>query len=127
MKDRELAIPVSDAFWYIRTLATELVHELGELGPLGVKSSQLVGSKALHSLDQEVRRNAVSERLEARTTCKWALGDWSWKVRCHTSITLTMVFSLEPEISNRHGACSCQLWAEGNFNLEASLDGDGVH
>ena len=73
-KARELAIPVSDAFWYIRTLATELVHELGELGPLGVKSSQLVWSKALRSLDQEVRRNAVSERLEARTTCKWALG-----------------------------------------------------
>ena len=44
-KARELAIPVSDAFWYIRTLATELVHELGELGPLGVKSSQLVWSQ----------------------------------------------------------------------------------
>ena len=73
-KARELAIPGSDAFWYIRTLATELVHELGELGPLGVKCSQLVWSKASHSLDQEVRRNAVSERLEARTTCKWALG-----------------------------------------------------
>ena len=66
---------MSDASWYIRTLATELVHELGELGSLVVKSSQLVWSKALHSLDQEVRRNAVSERLEVRTTCKWALGE----------------------------------------------------
>ena len=55
MKACELAIPGSDAFWYIRTLATELVHELGELGPLSVKSSQLVWSKALHSLDQKVR------------------------------------------------------------------------
>ena len=73
-KARELAISGSVAFWYIRTPAMELVHELGELGPLGVKCSQLVWSKASHSLDQEVRRNAVSERIVARTTCKWILG-----------------------------------------------------
>lgn len=105
---RELAILVSDDSWYVRTLATELVHELG---PLGAESSQPVLSKALHSLDQEVRRNAalalgkqakvaskhagalctpmlgnrpgvtsddpdadLSERLEVRTACMWALG-----------------------------------------------------
>lgn len=105
---RELAILVSDDSWYVRTLATELVHELG---PLGAERSQPVLSKALHSLDQEVRRNAalalgkqakvaskhagalctrmlgnrpgvtsddpdadLSERLEVRTACMWALG-----------------------------------------------------
>eukprot|EP00439_Symbiodinium_sp_Y106_P046717 s5453_g5.t5 len=104
---RKLAAP-SDDSWYVRTLATELVHELG---PLGAESSQPVLSKALHSLDQEVRRNAalalgkqakvaskhagalctrmlgnrpgvtsddpdadLSERLEVRTACMWALG-----------------------------------------------------
>ena len=118
---REPAIPGSDAFWYIRTLATELVHELGELGPLGVKCNQLAWSKASHSLDQEVRWNAVSERLEANTTCKWLWDSRSWKVRCCTSIILMMVFSLELEISNRHGTSSCQLRAEGDFNLKHHL------
>ncbi|CAE7243114.1 msrA [Symbiodinium pilosum] len=98
----------SDDSWYVRTLATELLHELG---PLGADKSQAVLAKALHNLDQEVRKNAalalgkqgkvaskhanalctrmlgnrpgvhsddpdadLSERLDVRKACMWALG-----------------------------------------------------
>jgi len=105
---RELAFRMADDSFYVRTLATEMLHELG---PRGAELSQPVLSKALNNLDQDVRRNAalalgkhgqvaakyasaictrmlgnrpgiksddpdadLSERLEVRTACMWALG-----------------------------------------------------
>ncbi|CAL1157392.1 unnamed protein product [Cladocopium goreaui] len=46
----------SDDSWYVRSLATEM---LLELGPRGSSDSQPVLVKALHSLDSEVRRTSA--------------------------------------------------------------------
>ncbi|CAJ1377036.1 unnamed protein product [Effrenium voratum] len=104
----QLALLLSDDSWFVRSLATEL---LLELGPRGAENSQPVLVKALHNLDQEVRRTAaialgkhgqvascrasalctrmlanrpgvksndpevdLSERLDVKTACMWALG-----------------------------------------------------
>jgi len=53
---RELALLLSDDSWYVRSLATEM---LLELGPRGSSDSQPVLVKALHSLDSEVRRTSA--------------------------------------------------------------------
>eukprot|EP00913_Durusdinium_trenchii_P021559 g20260.t1 len=53
---RELAMLLSDDSWYVRSLATDM---LLELGPRGAEESQPVLVKALHNLDQEVRSTAA--------------------------------------------------------------------
>jgi len=108
---RDLALLLGDDSWYVRSLATEM---LLELGPRGAASSQPVLVKTLHSLDSEVRRTSaialgrhgevasphaaslctrmlanrpgvksddpdadLSERIDVKTACMWALGQLS--------------------------------------------------
>eukprot|EP00438_Fugacium_kawagutii_P032532 Skav202150 [mRNA] locus=scaffold970:142130:165817:- [translate_table: standard] len=108
LAQRRCVTRASDDSWYVRSLATEM---LLELGPRGASNSQPVLVKALHSLDSEVRRTSaitlgkhgqvashhaaalcarmlanrpgvksddpdadLSEKIEVRTACMWALG-----------------------------------------------------
>eukprot|EP00434_Breviolum_minutum_P015421 symbB.v1.2.013587.t2/scaffold964.1/size148446/3 len=103
-----------DDSWYVRTLATEM---LLELGPRGAASSQPVLVKTLHSLDSEVRRTSAI-----------ALGRHGEVASPHAASLCTRMLANRPgvksddpdaDLSERIDVKTACMWALGQLNPDS--------